>query len=474
MAGPTRIILWDFSPDHDWAEQLQELLRGCERLRPKIRRIAGFAEAHTPGNARLDADVHVFTISPGNIVAALEPVSRLHNRRIHCPILALTDSQSEDPLMRLLDAGASDFLSLPLRRPEVLARLVRWLREPSEVKSASEALTQEFGLNDIVGQTLPIRSQIENVPRYARCDAPVLILGETGTGKEVFARAIHYAGPRSRHPFLPVNCGALPVDLVENELFGHESGAFTGAGGVHNGLIAQAEGGTLFLDEINSLPLPAQAKLLRFLQERSYRPLGGNRSRRADVRIISASNTDVLAAVREGHFRQDLYFRLNVLPLRLPPLRERREDIPLLANHLLERYAEAFGRMGTAFSGSAMSRLMEHDWPGNVREIENVIQRALVHSAGNVVEESDLGLPAARSTATWQSFKAQKAQVVRDFEARYLQEILAKSAGNISHAAKAANKERRTFFELLRKHDLLNFAHLNMASLADARPVARL
>lgn len=347
--------------------------------------------------------------------------------------------------------------------------IVQPLGRPTEVELAERILSREFALRDIVGQSAAIRVQIAKARRYASCPAAVLIVGETGTGKEVFARAIHYGGARSGQPFVPVNCGALPVELVENELFGHESDAFTGARRSHKGLIEQAEGGTLFLDEIDSLPMAAQTKLLRFLQDRNYRSLGGNGSRTADVRIISASNVELTSANRAGQFRQDLYFRLNVLTLNLPALRERREDIPLLARHLLGHHCHELGKAARGFSPGAMNKLIAHDWPGNVRELENVLQRAIVLSERKTIEERDLDLPVAHSALCGHSFKAQKERLVHDFESRYLQELLAKCNGDISQAAKAAQKERRTFFELLRKHNLLSVAHLSAAPVGIGR-----
>jgi len=281
-----------------------------------------------------------------------------------------------------------------------------------------------------------------------------LITGETGSGKEVFARAIHYTGPRAAFPFLPVNCATLPVELVENELFGHAPGAYTGARAVHRGLIQQAEGGTLFLDEIDSLPLPAQAKLLRFLQEREYRPLGAGAARRADVRMLSATNHELLPLIHAGRFRQDLYFRLNVLTLRLPPLRERTEDIPALTEHLLARHARLAQGRPPRFTPAAMAKLAAYDWPGNVRELENMIERALVLSTGEWIDESLVDLPAVERAQPDESFKVQKLRVVIQFERHYLEESLTRHGGNITRAAKAAKKDRRAFFELLRKHNL--------------------
>ena len=287
--------------------------------------------------------------------------------------------------------------------------IVQPLRGSGETELAEKGLSREFGLRDIVGQSAAIRAQVAQARCFARSDAPVLIVGETGTGKEVFAQAIHYDGLGRGRRFMPVNCGALPVELVENELFGHESEAFTGARRSHKGLIEQAKGGTVFLDEIGTLPMPAQTKLLRFLQNNEYRPLGGDRDRTADVRVISASNADLACA---NKFRQDLYYRLNVLTLNLPALRERREDIPILARHLLQHHCQRLGHTEREFSPAALNKLLGHDWPGNVRELENVIRRAIALSERKTIEDRDLVLPVTAQAFCGHSFEAFKAQPV--------------------------------------------------------------
>jgi DNA-binding NtrC family response regulator len=381
-------------------------------------------------------------------------IRELRKYQFHHPILVLTDAQSEQTLTQLIEEGASDFIPLPLRPWEVLARLARWLRIQTESEIAAAALTVQENLAGIVGCSAALRCQIEKVQRFALCDAAVLIFGETGTGKEVFARAIHYAGRRSSNPFVPVNCAALPLELVENELFGHESGAFTGAQRVRAGLIEQAEKGTLFLDEIDALPMSAQAKLLRFLQEQEYRPLGAGRAKKANVRVISASNSDLAAAIKSGRFRQDLYFRLNVLAVSLPPLRERPEDVPLLAHHLLSRHTSKAGRPFFTFTPGALRKLKSYTWPGNVRELENVIERGLALCTGDVIDESLVEIPNNGAMLEGDSFKIQKARAIYEFEHRYLERALAQHGGNITRAAKSAAKNRRAFFHLLRKHNL--------------------
>lgn len=289
----------------------------------------------------------------------------------------------------------------------------------------------------------------------ARCDANVLIQGETGTGKELCAQAIHYLSPRSAHPWVAINCGGIPGELVEDELFGHVKGAYTTALAARAGLVREAEGGTLFLDDVDCLPLAAQAKLLRFLQELEYRPVGSNAVMHADVRVISASNRDLQALAQRGGFRQDLYFRLNVLRLTLPPLRQRREDITLLAEAFLREFAERFERPARRFSAGAIERLLAHSWPGNVRELRHLIERAVLLASGVELQSADLEIddqtPAA-ATADQESFHSAKQRVVRDFERGYIEQLLAASGGNIAEAARAARKDRRAFFELMRKH----------------------
>ena len=306
-----------------------------------------------------------------------------------------------------------------------------------------------------MGQSEVLLAQLRKLPLIAGCDATVLISGETGTGKEMCARAIHYLGRRATKPFIPVDCGAIPLDLIENELFGHERGAFTTAVTTQRGMIEEAAGGSLFLDEIHSLPIQMQVKLLRFLQEKEYRPLGSPKARRADVRILAATNIALADAIREGRFRQDLYYRLDVLSLTLPPLRERPEDIPLLARHFLTVYAAEFGRAIEGFTEGALERLKAHSWPGNAREIENLIQRAVLQSQASLIEADDIALPDPVASPVVKSFQARKAEVVEAFERDYLRALLTKHEGNVSAAARTAQKDRRALWELLRKHQLL-------------------
>lgn len=302
------------------------------------------------------------------------------------------------------------------------------------------------------------------IPLLSKSRSTVLISGETGTGKELFARALHYSSERKGKPFVPVNCAALPDHLVENELFGHSKGAFTGALVEKHGLFHEADGGTLFLDEINSLNMAAQSKLLRVLQDQEFRPLGSTKSRTVDVKIVAATNTDLRHLVETRQFREDLFYRLNVLSLELPPLRDRREDIPLLAAHFARRSGEEFGKSAVRLSPDAIQKMMTYAWPGNVRELQAVIHRAAAMSVGPMLESAVLDLPDQEPTkaATLPKiksidqcgFQAMKLKVIDEFERTYLCEILSSHGGNISKAARAAQKERRAFQRLLQKHGL--------------------
>jgi transcriptional regulator with GAF, ATPase, and Fis domain len=307
------------------------------------------------------------------------------------------------------------------------------------------------------------------IPILSASRSTVLISGETGTGKELFARAIHYSGERRSKPFVPVNCAALPDHLIENELFGHSKGAFTGALLEKQGLLHEADGGTLFLDEINSLSFSVQSKLLRVLQDQEFRPLGSTKSKTINVKIIAATNTDLRHLVETRQFREDLFYRLNVLSLTLPPLRDRKEDILLLANHALKVYAKEFGKKSLTLGQAAKTKLMSHPWPGNVRELQGVIQRAVALATSDVLEAADLDLPESEvqnltgptmALMTREglsgncSFQDMKAKVIEEFERAYLSELLATYQGNISKAARAARKERRAFQRLLHKHGL--------------------
>ena len=400
-----------------------------------------------------------------NVVVATLGASQVTNTNVflaslqrtfpRCAVLFTTTHPDTFDFFRVLEMGASDFLLPPLRRSELLPRLMRQARVTSRGDALVQKFKEDIGLKQIIGESPAFLDKVWCIPRFARCDAPVLISGESGTGKELFARAIHYLSARAPRPFVPVNCGALPESLVESEIFGHKRGAFTGAASDQAGLIREAEGGTLFLDEIDTLTPTAQVKLLRFLQDGEYHPIGSQQILHANIRVVAAGNTDFSQIVREGKFREDLFYRLNVLWLTLPPLRERAGGIVLLAYDFLEKQAAITKTRPKILSLAALNRLLSHSWPGNVRELQNVLMRAIVLSDRDSIEPSDLDLPDGGPVAEEQSFQAMKSRAVQRFEHDFLATVLHAHEGNISRAAFAVKKNRRAFWELLRKHGLL-------------------
>ena len=371
------------------------------------------------------------------------------------PVLVTTTHPDTFDSFRVLEMGASDFLLPPLRRSELLPRLMRQARVTCREDALVQKLKEDIGLKHIVGESPAFLEKVRRIPRFACCDATILICGESGTGKEIFARAIHYLGSRAGRPFVPVNCGALPENLVESEIFGHKRGAFTGAASDQAGLIRESEGGTLFLDEIDCLTPQAQVKLLRFLHDGEYRSVGSHQILHANIRVIAATNADLSCFVRSGKFREDLFYRLNVLALTLPPLRERPGDIVLLIHGFLEKQAAITKTRAKSLSLAALNRLLSHPWPGNVRELQNVLMRAIVLSDRDQIEPSDLDLPEEGLAAEEQSFRMMKSRVVWRFEHDFLVTALHTHHGNITRAASAVKKNRRAFWQLLRKHDLL-------------------
>src|ERR1035441_9038552 len=369
-------------------------------------------------------------------------------------IVVILEAPNPDDLHWYVSMGAVDFCLSPLKFEDVLPRLERWSFSSPQSNALARQLAQDLGLRQFLGESRAFVEVLHMIPKLARCDASVFITGETGTGKEMCARAIHQLGPRADHPFVPVNCGAIPSELVENELFGHDAGAYTGASSSVRGLVHDAEGGTLFLDEIDSLSLQTQVKFLRFLQDQEYRPLGARKTCQADIRVIAASNVDLESIVRSGRFRADLFYRLNILPLKLPALRERREDIPLLARHFLAKFAREFTLPIKGFSRTALDKLLAYGWPGNIRELENIIKRALVLSEQPLISGDDICLIGPSCPAQETSFKALKKRAVAEFETSYVRQLLSANDGNISAAARAAKKNRRAFWQLMRKHGI--------------------
>lgn len=336
---------------------------------------------------------------------------------------------------------------------------------PDSAQTVNQSLSSARRVADrlgLIGSSAAHRQLIDTIARIASVDVEVLLSGPTGVGKELYARLIHECSRRAHREFVAFNCGAVPDGLFENELFGHTTGAFTGATNRSDGLIAAAQGGTLFLDEVNSIPLLAQVKLLRLIQEREYRCLGDTRVRKADVRFIAATNQDLLKAVHEGRFREDLFFRLRVVPVDVPPLCERPDDIaPLMAEFIL-RYADLYGLPPLRLTDAARGVLLRYEWPGNVRELENCVRNLTCQQFSQPIVSSDLPLLATKDERSNgpngslfnRPLKEAKREIVATFEREYLERALRRTGGNITQAAKLSRKNRREFFELMRKYDI--------------------
>ena len=383
---------------------------------------------------------------------AAEFFRRLRQCPVGAPALAVLPEAPDEELLCCVADAADDFTLWPVRELELRHRLARLLGTEAGAPPPRPP-TENAALSQLVGADPQFHRMVEQLPRLAASDAPLLITGETGTGKELCARAIHELGRRRHAPFVAVDCAAIPDHLLENELFGHARGAFTDAHRDHRGLVASADGGTLFLDEVDALSLVAQAKLLRFLQEHTFKPLGSERPVRADVNVIAATNRDLAACVRERQFRSDLFFRLDVLRLQLPPLRERRGDIALLAMHFLHSLRGCNGAPHRSFSATALRQLLHYDWPGNVRELLNVVQRAAICSRGKEILPHHMSLPGG-AAQPGPSFRAAKAAAVAEFERTYVETLLQRHLGNLAAAAREARKDRRVLGRLVKKYGI--------------------
>jgi DNA-binding NtrC family response regulator len=420
---------------------------------------AGLHCEHVPWDAvALDAirdrTVHVIvaviTGSHGLVSSFFESIER---DAVPTPVVAIVPDGDPD-LINLAIRVADDFLCSPIRPIELRHRLARLLSGPrQDHRSASDRVIEEIGMTKLVGRNAAFLRAIRLVPRFARATATVLITGETGTGKEVCARAVHHLSARRHAPFVTVDCGALPDQLFENELFGHTRGAFTDAHRDQKGLVALAAGGTLFLDEIDSLSLAAQAKLLRLLQDQTFRPLGAERNEQANVRIIAACNRDLETCVRNKEFRADLFFRLNILRVNLPPLRARRDDIPLLVMGLLDAFRVSEGTTARTVAGGALRMLTAYDWPGNIRELANVVHRAVLECDGDTILPEHVDLPVPPRAAPLH-FRAARAVAVASFERAYVEDLLRKHAGNVTRAAREAQQDRRAFGRIIKKYKI--------------------
>ncbi len=345
---------------------------------------------------------------------------------------------------------------------------------PSKPDIVNESVAHTLGLDQILGQSTAAQKIKYEIKKIATCDVNVLITGESGTGKELAARAIHYLSRRSGKPFIPVNCGAIPENLFENELFGHVRGAFTDAGFSQKGLVREAENGTLFLDEISAISPFIQVKLLRLIQEKEFKPLGDTLPIRADIKIIAATNKDLEKLIRCENFREDLYYRLNIVELKIPSLRERSEDIALLTNHFVIKYCFEYDKPRIRFTQKAMTSLNNYDWPGNIRELENVIQQLIVIADEPLITREMLEsyyLQAHAQKKVIPIFKTAKKEIVDHFEINYLRNLMKESLGNVAIAARMAGKSRTALWNLLKKH-AINPLHFSQPFLGSQKSEA--
>jgi two-component system response regulator GlrR len=381
-------------------------------------------------------------------------MEELHLTSPEMPAIILTAHGSIESAVEAIKRGAYTYLTKPFDARELALQVERALERrqlTSEISRLKGLLTERYDFKNIVARSERMQGVLEVVSRIAVNDSTVYLNGESGTGKEVVARTIHLASGRKDKPFVAVNCAALPETLLESTLFGHEKGAFTGAIRSSKGLFAQAHEGTIFLDEIGDMPLSIQAKFLRVLQERQFHPVGSERPLEVDVRVIVATNKNLEELVSQAQFREDLYYRIHVIPIELPPLRERKEDIPLLAEVFLKKFGAQMKKKVQGLTPAALQRLMFHDWPGNVRELENTIEFAVAMTVQDVITE-DLILPAKNGAAPEpvSSFKEAKDA----FEKAYLVRLLELTRGNVSSAATLAGKYRADLYPLLKKHGM--------------------
>jgi DNA-binding NtrC family response regulator len=402
-------------------------------------------------------------------LALLKEVKKLAPETL---VVMITGFATVDSSVEAIRAGAYDYIPKPFTATQLriligrAAQQVRLVRDNAHLR---DQLKKQYSFENIIGTSDSIQKVFSVVSRVAPTDASVFISGESGTGKELIARALHTNSRRSVRPFVAINCAALPDHLLESELFGHEKGSFTGADVQRRGLLESASGGTFFLDEITEMSLDLQAKLLRVIQERKIRRVGGEAEIPIDVRWVSATNREPDQAVREGTLRQDLLYRLNVVPLRLPPLRHRREDVPALAQHFLRRYAQEYERDQLRFAPEALRALSEYDWPGNVRELQNVVERIVsLCMPGQEITPEDIpeelsrtgvGLPGrpsgnGGSVSADLPFHDAKSDAISVFEKEYLRDLLRRHNGNISKAARQAGIDRKTIHRMLVKYQL--------------------
>ncbi len=383
----------------------------------------------------------------------IDLMEKMHQVAPEMPVIILTAYGTIDTAVDAMKRGAYSYLTKPFNRRELLLQIKNGLEKSSlrrEVRRLKALVGERYGFENIIGKSKKMQDVMDQVSRAAETDSNVCICGESGTGKELIAKSLHLLSSRKNKPFVAVNSTAIPEGLHEGELFGYEKGAFTGALKNKRGFFSQAHGGTLFLDEILEMPESMQVKLLRVLQEKQFYPLGGEKATNVDVRIVTACNKDLKEEVKKGNFREDLFYRIFVIPIYLPPLRERREDIPLLVDHFIKKLDTKLKKGVKEISPAALQKLLSHSWPGNVRELENTIEYAVAMSPQEVIME-DLIL---QTSVSEQEMPKTLKEAKNAFEKSYISNILSLSGGNVSKAAKLAGKYRGDIYALMKKHAL--------------------
>jgi two-component system response regulator GlrR len=383
----------------------------------------------------------------------IDLMEKIHQVAPEMPVIILTAYGTIDTAVEAMKRGAYSYLTKPFNRRELLLQIKNGLEKSSlsrEVRRLKALVGERYGFENIIGKSKKMQDVMEQIARAAETDSNVCIYGESGTGKELIAKSLHLLSSRKDKPFVAVNCAAIPEGLHEGELFGYEKGAFTGALRNKRGFFAQAHGGTLLLDEVSEMPESMQVKLLRVLQEKQFYPLGGEKSMEVDVRILTATNKNLDDEVANGRFREDLFYRIYVIPIYLPPLRERKEDIPPLVDHFLNKFNKKMKKGIKGISTPALQKLLAYSWPGNVRELENTIEYAVAMTAQEVVGEGLILQTRASEEDRLTTLKEAK----NEFEKSYISNILSLSGGNVSKAAKLAGKYRGDFYALMKKHDL--------------------
>ena len=374
-------------------------------------------------------------------------------------ILSVKDGEEADELMKL---GIDDFIIKPFSEFELLVKIRKKVDTDFNiaVDNTRQFLKEKYGMTKLIGADPAFAKALKKLRIIARIDMPVLLLGETGTGKKLFARAIHYLSSRENRPFIPVNCGAIPNALFETELFGHFKVDQSDASVIQKGYIAEAEGGILFLDEIDAMPEHVQLKLLHFIKEHRYKPHGATESLTGNVRIIAASNVDFMNPKININFRKILLSQLNAFSITIPTLRERKGDIPILANHFIEKYSEAFQVTKKAIAKTAIKKLMRYDWPGNVRELENIIQNSIAVSKNSIIRPEDIFIQKGLELEYWEnlSFRENKTRLIEQFERNYMIKLMADCDNNIKEAVKAAQITRKHFDRIMNKYNILTKA----------------